>query len=53
MTYALLDELYIFFDDTDPANTAQVPAALSFQILHHDATEHDKLGLDTIEDAMI
>ena len=30
-----------------------MPARLSFQVLHHDAREHDDLGVDVVEDLAV
>jgi len=52
-TYTLLNELDIIETDADTPRPTQMPARFEPQVLDHDAGQHDELGLDAVQDAVV
>ena len=47
--YALLNRFNVFIADAHAARSTQVPPSLSFQILDHDAGQHDHFRVDVVK----
>jgi len=52
-THTLLHPLHILKTDPDPPRASQMPPRLPRQVLHHDPAEHDKLGVDAVQQAVV
>ena len=51
--YTLSNSLNVIIAYANPPCATQMPPCLSLQILDHDAREHNKLGINAIQDCMI
>ncbi len=49
----LLHELHILHANAQPPHPAQMPRSLQFQVLDHDAREHDEFRGDAVKDAVV